>query len=73
MDIFKSRRFWSAVVGIVVMVVVALVPELAQYQDTIIAALVAIFGILIGGYTAEDVARRLTRGYDKYAPPEFKP
>lgn len=55
MEIFKSRRFWSAVIGLVAMVVSSLVPELRQHIDIIVPGIVGIVGILIGGYSLEDV------------------
>ena len=54
--VFRSRRFWSAVIGLVAMVVTGLVPELREHIDIIVPGIVGIVGILIGGYAAEDVA-----------------
>lgn len=56
MEIFKSRRFWSAVLGLLFMVLVSFVPALEPYRDTLIAAATVVIGLLIGGYAAEDVA-----------------
>lgn len=55
MEIFKSRRFWSAVIGLVAMVISSLVPEVRQHIDIIVPGIVGIVGILIGGYAIEDV------------------
>jgi sugar phosphate permease len=60
MELFKSRRFWSAVVGIVMMVAVNFLPQLAQNADTLTTAILIVVGLLIGGYSAEDVM--LARG-----------
>ena len=54
MDIFKSKRFWVAVINVVMMVVTGFVPQLAEHSDIIIPALVIITGFLVGGYTLED-------------------
>lgn len=54
-DVFRSKKFWSAVVGLVVLVVTAFVPELTEHLDTIAPAVVAIVGVLIGGYAWQDV------------------
>lgn len=62
MAIFKSRRFWSAVVGLVAMVVSGLVPELKQHIDVIVPGVVGIVGILIGGYSLEDFASARASG-----------
>lgn len=56
MEIFRSRRFWSALVGLVFMVLVAFVPDLQSESETLITAAMVVIGLLIGGYTAEDVA-----------------
>lgn len=55
MAVFKSRRFWSMIVGLVVIVVSSIAPGLQEHLDTIAPAVVAIVGVLIGGYAAEDV------------------
>lgn len=68
MDIFKSRRFWTAVGSLIAMVIVAFVPELESVQETLVVATVIIAGFLIGGYSAEDVFRIRAGAYDKYAP-----
>lgn len=53
--IFRSKRFWSAITALIMMVVVALVPTLEAYADTLQPAIVILFGLLIGGYAAEDI------------------
>lgn len=52
--IFRSRRFWSALVGLIAMVVAGLVPELREHIDVIVPGIVGIIGVLIGGYAIED-------------------
>lgn len=54
MEVLKSRRFWSAVIGLVAMIVTGLVPELQPHIDIIVPGIVGIVGILIGGYAIED-------------------
>lgn len=55
--IFQSKRFWSAVVGLIVIVVSALNPELRAHLDTIAPSVVTIIGVLVGGYTLEQTAQ----------------
>lgn len=64
MELFRSRRFWSAIVGLVLMVVVNFVPELAQNVDTLTTAIMIVIGLLIGGYSLEDAisARNQSQG-----------
>ena len=56
--ILQSKRFWSALVGLVVIVVSALNPDLRAHLDTIAPSVVTIIGILVGGYTLEQTAQR---------------
>lgn len=55
--IVKSKRFWSAVVGLAVLVVSSLVPELESHLNVIAPSVVAIVGILIGGYSIEETVQ----------------
>lgn len=52
--IFKSRRFWVSIVGLVVLIVSSLAPELEVHLNVIAPSAVAIIGVLISGYTVED-------------------
>jgi hypothetical protein len=54
MEVFKSRRFWSAVIGLIAIVVSGLVPELQEHIDIIVPGILGIVGVLIGGYSVED-------------------
>jgi len=65
-DIFKSKRFWSALVGLVFMVVTAFVPDLEAQVDVIVPAVLIIVGMLIGGYSLEDAAARIKGTPSKY-------
>jgi hypothetical protein len=46
-SIFKSRRFISAVVTIIVMVLVAVVPQLEPLESTVVDTLVALAEIIL--------------------------
>jgi hypothetical protein len=54
-DIFKSRRFWSAVMAVVVMLVYNYLPDLEVDPDMLTQGLLAVVGVLLGGYALEDV------------------
>jgi hypothetical protein len=56
MELLKSKRFWSAIVGLIAIVVTAFVPALQPHIDVIVPAILGIVGILIGGYTVEETA-----------------
>jgi hypothetical protein len=58
--LFKSRRFWTAVIGLAFMVATAFVPELEAEADLYTSAAVKIVGMLIGGFTVVDVVDRVT-------------
>jgi hypothetical protein len=57
MEIFKSRRFWSGIVGLVFMALVAFVPTLAEHVELLSTAAVIVIGLLIGGYSVEDAVQ----------------
>jgi hypothetical protein len=76
MQVFKSRRIWTALFGLVVLLLSSVNPELEQHLNIIAPALVAIVGILIGGFSAEDVAARVQgvpAQYGKYAAEKVTP
>jgi len=54
-EIFKSKRFWTALLGIISMVLVAFVPELEPHMETLVPGILGVIGLLIGGYTAQDI------------------
>lgn len=73
MEIFKSKRFWSALIGLAVMIVTAFVPALTEHLEIIVPGVLGIIGLLIGGYTAEDYAARKAAtpaAYGKYSLPK---
>lgn len=62
----KSKRFWTAIIGLFLMVAVEFAPGLAdnaaQIQDTVLI----IVGLLIGGYSLQDAAASYQTGTTKY-------
>ena len=61
-DILKSKKFWSGLIGLAGMILVALIPELEQHMDTLIPSIVTVVGAMIGGYAVQDF------GKEKYKP-----
>jgi len=61
LNLLKSRKFITAVAGIAAMVLVTLVPDLAQYNDVLIQAIVAVIIAVIGGTALEDAAAKFNR------------
>jgi hypothetical protein len=57
MGLLKSKRFWSAVIGLIAIVVTSFVPELQPHIDIIVPGILGIVGVLIGGYSVEDALR----------------
>lgn len=53
--IFKSKRFVSAFVGLIIMILVAFIPELAAYEETLVEAITTVVLALIAGYSATDI------------------
>lgn len=52
--IFRSKRFWSAVLGLVMMVLIHFEPRLADNAEQLTASVLIIIGLLVGGYAVED-------------------
>lgn len=65
-EIFKSKRFWTALMGIISMVLVAFVPELEPHMETLVPGILGVIGLLIGGYTVQDTIIAYN-GETKYA------
>lgn len=63
--LLASREFWTLVVGVVVSVVIALVPQLASSKDVITNAVLALVGVIIVSMGAEKVAAANTSGTTK--------
>lgn len=54
--VLKSRRFWSALLGLFAIVFASLNPAMQPHLDSLVPGILAIIGILIGGYSIEDYA-----------------
>ena len=67
-EIFRSKRFWTALLGVVSMLLVAFVPELEAHVDTLTPGILAVVGLLIGGYTVQDSISAY-QGENKYLKP----
>lgn len=65
-DVFRSKRFWTGLIGLVFMVAVDFFPELSENSALLIDSTLVIVGLLIGGYTAVDVAQTIRTGTTKY-------
>lgn len=53
-EVFGSKRFWSFVVGAIVMLIVNVVPTLATNADQLNTILLILVTSLIGGFTVTD-------------------
>ena len=62
--IFKSKRFVSAAVGLVFMILVAYVPQLQPLEKDIAAHLTDVIVALIAGYSLTDIAREVLNKRD---------
>lgn len=67
--LFKSKRFWSAVVGLVLMIAINFVPDLEANADMLQETILVIVGLLIGGYTVVDVTQAAKGVPSKYDTP----
>ena len=56
-EVLKSRRFITLVVGMLVMLVVAYVPQFGSIEDELVSNVTLLVGLLIAGYSLQDVAR----------------
>ncbi len=55
-ELFKSRRWWSGVVGLLFMGVVHFVPALVPDAELLTKSALVIVSLLIGGFSATDSA-----------------
>lgn len=72
-DLFKSRKFWSALLSLIFMVVVAFVPDLESHAAQLIDAALIVVSLVIGGFAIQDGAQAFVTGktkYDRAAPAE---
>lgn len=60
-SVFRSRRFWTGVVGILMMAAVQFIPGLAEHADVLTNAILILIGLLIGGYSLEDAVLAYTK------------
>jgi hypothetical protein len=60
-NILKSRRFWTGIVGVVMMVLVQIVPGIMEHADILTNAILILIGLLIGGYSLEDAVLAYTK------------
>jgi hypothetical protein len=65
-EVVKSKRFWTLFASIAALLLVALVPRLAEYEGSLSNAIVILGGLLIGGYTAEGAVVTWKTGKSKY-------
>jgi hypothetical protein len=56
-DVLKSKKFWTLIIGLLVMLLVSLVPDLEQDSDKIIESLTLLISIAIGGYAIQDYGK----------------
>ena len=52
--LLQSRRFWSAVISIITLVIAATRPELEEHLDVLAPTITTICATLVGGYVIED-------------------
>lgn len=61
LPIFRSRRLWASFLGLLFMVLVQVVPGLAEHADTLQNAALILIGLLIGGFSLEDAVLAYTK------------
>lgn len=57
-NLLHDQRFWAGLVGLIVIVVSSLHPELEDNLDHIAPAVVGIIGTMIGGFSLEHAAAK---------------
>ncbi len=67
-QIFIGKRFWTAAIGLVFMVLVGLEPRLADSADLLQSASLAIISLLITSFTGQDWIVAKAQGASKYQP-----
>lgn len=58
-EIFKSKRFFSAVAYVIALVLVFYLPDFKGSEEEVASGLTLVFALLIGGYAAEDVVQAI--------------
>lgn len=56
--LLHDERFWSGLVGLIVIVISSLHPDLQDNLDHIAPAVVGIIGTMIGGFSLENAAAK---------------
>ena len=54
--ILQSKRFWTALIGMIFMVLVSVWPEIEEHTQILQEAAIIFVSLLIGGYALEDYA-----------------
>ncbi len=65
-SLLKSKRFWSAVFGLVGIVVAAYQPGLEPYMPQFITAATVVMVMLVGGYSLQDAVAAGVNAYMEY-------
>jgi hypothetical protein len=60
--LLKSRRFQTALIGLVMIIAVHFFPELEGRQTEISEAILVIVGLIVGGYTVDHASYNLGLG-----------
>lgn len=55
-ELFKSRKFWLAIIEIVVGAIIAIRPEFEPVRIELIAVSAVVVSLAIGGFALEDIA-----------------
>ena len=64
-ELLRSKRFWAALLGVLVIIVSAINPNAGLSLEDATEAILIIIGLLVGGYAVEDVARAARSGEQK--------
>ena len=64
--LLKSKRFWSAVFGLVAIVIAAYQPGLEPYMSQFITAATVVMVMLVGGYSLQDAVAAGVNAYMEY-------
>ena len=56
-SLFRSKRFWSATIGVMIMTIGAFVPAIEISAEMYTEAIINLVGLLMGGYIVEDAIK----------------
>jgi hypothetical protein len=65
-DVLRSKRFVSAVVGMIVAVIIVLIPDLQAQEDALLNMVTTFILFLVGGYSVQDALAAHRTGVTKY-------